>query len=317
MLPRLCCLILLVVTTTLAHAAWPERPVTVVVPFAAGGITDTLARLTAERLQASLGKPFIIENQVGAAGTTATHRVARAAPDGYTLLFATISQISIAPFMNKISYDPIKDFEPIAIVATSPFIVTTGADSPAKTLPEFIDYVKARPGKLTYGSAGPGSLSHLSSALFLKRAGLEMTMVPYRGLAPAFADLMAGNVHMLSATPVELKPFVDGKKLQLLGSSGPKRSVALPDVPTIAETFPGHAVTTWNGIVVPAKTPRPIIDALARAILAAQKSDEFSNRLRQLGVDQTIVTPQEFEKQIATDTEIWRTLIPELGLQAQ
>jgi tripartite-type tricarboxylate transporter receptor subunit TctC len=317
MFTRLCFLAFLIFTMSPAHAAWPERPVTVVVPFAAGGITDTLARLTAERLQATLAKPFVVENQAGAAGITATQRVARATPDGYTLLFTTISQIAIAPFTNKISYDPIKDFKPISIIATSPFVITTNADFPAKTLAQFVEYVKARPGQLTYGNAGPGSLSHLSSALFLKRANLQMTMVPYRGLAPAFADLIAGNVHMLSATPVELKPFLDGKRLQLLASSGPARSNALPDVPTIAETFPGHAITTWNGLVAPAKVPQDVVDTLTRVILEAKRNGEFGARLQQLGVDPVIGTPQEFEKQIGTDTEIWRKIIPELGLQPQ
>ena len=156
-----------------------------------------------------------------------------------------------------------------------------------------------------------------ASALFLKRAGLDMIMVPYRGLAPAFADMVGGTVHMVSATPVELKPFLDGNKLQFLGSSGPSRSKVLPDVPVIAEIFPGHAATTWNGIVAPAKVPPEIIDALAREIVAAQKSPEFSARLQQLGVDQVIVTPAEFERQIAADTENWRKIIAELGLQPQ
>jgi tripartite-type tricarboxylate transporter receptor subunit TctC len=317
MLSRLLAFAFALAATTGARADWPDRPVTLVVPFAAGGITDTLARVTAERLQATFGKPFVIENQVGAAGITATTRVARAEPDGYTLLFTTISQIAIAPFTNRIAYDPIKDFKPVSIIASSPFIITTDANFPAKTLAQFIDYVKARPGQLSYGTAGPGSLSHLASALFLKRAGLDMTMVPYRGLAPAFADMVGGTVQMVSATPVELKPFLDGGKLQFLGSSGATRSKALPNVPAIAETFPGHAATTWNGIVAPARTPPEVVNALAREIIAAQKSAEFSGRLQQLGVDQVIVTPEEFEKQIAADTETWRRIIPELGLTVQ
>lgn len=304
-------------SSSFAQAAWPDRTVTVVVPFAAGGITDTLARITAARLQTRFSQTFVVENQVGAAGIIATERVARADPDGYTLLFSTITQIAIAPFTHKITYDPIEDFAPVSIVATSPFMVTTDAKFPANTLEEFVKYVKERPGKLTYGTAGAGSLSHIASAVFLKRAGLDMVMVPYRGLAPAFNDLLGGSVHMVSPTPVELKPLLEAKKIKVLGSSGPTRSSVIPDVPAIAEMFPGHNVVTWNGVLVPAKTPQDIVDAIAGEILAAQKNPEFKARLANIGVDPAIVTPAEFKTRIAADLEYWRKLIPEMGLQAK
>jgi tripartite-type tricarboxylate transporter receptor subunit TctC len=266
-----CILSLLVaaVTASGARAAWPERPVTIVVPFAAGGITDTLARLTAARLQTALGQAFVVENQSGAAGAIATEHVARAEPDGYTLLFSTLTQIAVVPLTSKVAYDPINDFKPVSIIATSPFVLTTDADFPAKSLTEFISYVKAHPAQFTYGTAGAGSLSHISAAVFLRRAGLDMTMVPYRGLVPAFDDLLSGNVQMVSATPVELQPFMHTGKVRLLASSGAARSPSLPDVPVIAETFPGHEVVTWNGMHAPARTPPAVIDTLSRAILAA------------------------------------------------
>jgi tripartite-type tricarboxylate transporter receptor subunit TctC len=300
-----------------AQAAWPERPVTLVVPFAPGGITDILARLTAERLGAALKTNFVVENQVGGAGVIATERVARADPDGYTLLFSTISQIAIAPFTHKISYDPIRDFKPISIVATSPFVVTVSNSFPASTLSEFIAHVKGKPGQLAYASAGPGSLTHISSALFLKRAGLDMIHVPNRGVAPAFNDLLAGNVQMVSATPVELKPFLDSNKIKLLGSSGPVRSKDMPDVPAIAEIFPSHSVVTWNGVLAPARTSQPIIDALSREIMAAVRSPDVQARLSRLGVDPVGSTPAEFEQVIAADTERWRTIVRDMGLQTQ
>lgn len=304
-------------TTAAARAGWPERTVTLMVPFAPGGITDTLARITAARLQSALGRPFIVENIAGAAGLVATERVAHARPDGYTLLFSTITQIAVAPFTNKIDYDPIKDFKPVSIVATSPFILTTRSDFPAKTLPEFISYVKAHPRRFTYGTAGSGSLSHISAAVFLKRAGLDMTMVPYHGLAPAFTDLLEGNVQMVSATPVELLPYMQSKAVRLLASSGAARSASLPNVPAIAETIPGHQVITWNGILAPAQTPQEVIDTLARAILAAEADKEFTGRLQQIGVDPATVTPEQFQKRIAADTAYWSKAIPELGLQPQ
>ena len=239
----------------------------------------------------------------------------RSDPDGYTLLFSTITQIAIAPFTNKIAYDPIKDFKPVSIVATSPFVLTTDANFPAKTLPEFISYVKAHPAQFTYGTAGAGSLSHISAAVFLKRAGLDMTMVPYRGLAPAFDDLLGGSVQLVSATPVELQPFMQADKVRLLASSGATRSASLPDVPTISETIPGHEVITWNGVLVPAQTPQIVIDTLAREILAAEKDSEFTGRLARMGVDPASVTPEQFQKRIAADMDYWRKVVPEMGLQ--
>jgi tripartite-type tricarboxylate transporter receptor subunit TctC len=306
-----------VFTATGASAAWPERPVTLIVPFAAGGITDTLARITAARLQSVFGRAFIVENQTGAAGSIATEHVARAEPDGYTFLFSTLTQIAIVPLTNKVAYDPLNDFKPVSIVATSPFILTTDTNFPAKTLADFISYVKSRPGQFTYGNAGAGSLSHISAAVFLKRAGLDMTMVPYRGLAPAFDDLLGGNVQLVSATPVELQPFLHTDKVRLLASSGAVRSPGLPDVPTIAETFPGHEVVTWNGLHAPAKTPQAVIDTLAGAILAAEQDKDFTAQLQRIGVDPAVVTPDQFQQRIAAETEYWRKLLPEMGLQSQ
>src|SRR6202790_854837 len=201
---------------TLANAAWPERPVALLVPFAPGGISDVLARLTAERLQAELNRTFIVENEPGAAGIIAAQRVARSQPDGYTLFFSTISQIAIAPFTHRIDFDPIKDFKPISIVATKPFIITVGETFPARTLSEFAAYVRSNPGRLTVGSAGSGSLTHLASEVFLKSAGLSMIHVPYKGIAPAFTDLLAGHIDMLSASPVELRPYFGTDKVKLL-----------------------------------------------------------------------------------------------------
>jgi tripartite-type tricarboxylate transporter receptor subunit TctC len=288
-----------------------------VVPFAAGGITDLLARMTAERLSNVFGKPFIVENVVGAAGTLATERVARAKPDGHTLLFATITQIAVAPFMNKIAYDPIGDFKPVAIVATSPFVIAVSADFPADNIEQFVAHVKKHQGKLTYGAAGAGSLSHLSAAVFLKRAGLDMIMVPYKGLAPAFTDLLGGTVHMVSATPVELKPFIGTSKLKFLASSGRTRSTVMPNVPAVAETYPGHDIETWNGVVAPSGTPSDIIDALAREVTAGENDPKFTERLKTLGVDPVRVAKDEFAAVIAKNMADWRKLVSEMGLQSQ
>ena len=302
---------------TPARAEWPERTVTLVNPFAAGGISDVLCRLTAERLRAKFNQPFIVENVPGAAGTTAASRVAKAEPDGYTLFWGTLSQIAIAPFTNTIGYDPIKDFKPVSIVATSPFVITSGGPVKANTLAEFIAEVKANPGKIAFGSAGQGTLTHLSAALFLKNAGLSMNHVPYRGVGPAFQDLLAGHIAMVSASPVEVKPFQDSAGIKLLAVSSDKRSAALPQVPTVSETLKVPQVITWNGILAPAATPAAIVGALSRELRAAVQDREFLVQLDKLGVDPLVHTPEEFAALIAADTERWRGIIADLGLKPQ
>lgn len=306
---------LAVVASSPARAAWPERTVTLVVPFAAGGITDILARITAERLNARFKQPFIVENVVGAAGTIAANRVARADPDGHILFFATLSQIAIAPYMNRITYDPVKDFKPVSIIATSPFVITVGKGVPVKTLAEFQAYVKGNPGKVTHGSAGVGSLTHLSAVVFARAAGIEMLHVPYRGIAPAFQDLLAGHIAMMSGSPVEVKPFIGKEGIKLLAVTSTGRASALPDVPSVSETLPSaRSVVTWNGVMAPGATPQPVIEALSKEIMTAEQDPEFVAKLKRIGVDPIVHTPGAFEKLIAADLEQWRETITQLGL---
>jgi tripartite-type tricarboxylate transporter receptor subunit TctC len=304
--------------TTAAHAAWPERQVTVVVPFAAGGITDILARITAERLQTAFKQPFIVENQVGAAGVIAAERVVKSTPDGYTLFFTPIFQITMAPFTNTVSFDPLKDFKPIAAVGATPFAITVSGAFPANTLAEFIAHVKAQPGKVPFASAGSGSLTHVSSAVFLKSAGLDMIHVTYRGMGPAFNDLLAGHVSMLSASPVEIKPFLESKRVKPLAVTSAQRSSQLPGVPTIAETVKGAPpVVTYNGLLAPGRTPQAVIDAISKELIAAEKSPEFRERLTRTGVEPVPNTPEEFAKLIADDSDRWRDIVKDLNLKPQ
>jgi tripartite-type tricarboxylate transporter receptor subunit TctC len=203
----------------------------------------------------------------------------------------------------------------VSIVGTSPFVVTVGAAVPATTLPAFIAYVKARAGQIPFGSAGTGSLSHVSSAIFLKSAGLDMVHVPYRGLGSAFTDLIAGHVSMVMATPVELKSYLDSGKIRPLAVTATTRSKQLPDVPTVAETLPSPPSITLNGLVAPGRTPQEIVDTLAREIIAAEKTPAFQERLVRIGVDPIVATPQEFAEIIAADTARWRDIVRELDLK--
>src|SRR5215471_17427796 len=259
-----------------AHAAWPERPVTVVVPFAAGGIADVVARLAAEWLQNALRQPFVVENQGGGGGIIAAERVAKARPDGYTLISTPVFQITMAPFTHDVTFDPVRDFKPIAGVAASPFVVTVGGSFPANTLAEFISYVKSRPGQLTFGSAGFGSLTHVSSAVFLKSAGLDMIHVPYRGVAPAFTDLLAGHIAMLSSSPVELKPYLESGKFKPLAVTDSVRSQQLPNVATIGETLKSSPVVTYNGLWH--RVERPTISSLRSRMHSAHRTGAWNSR---------------------------------------
>jgi tripartite-type tricarboxylate transporter receptor subunit TctC len=299
-----------------AQAAWPERQVTLIVPFAAGGITDILARLTASRLQEELKRPFIVENAVGAAGILAAERVLKAPSDGHTLLFTPIFQITMGALSGKTTFDPLKDFKPIIAVGATPFVITVNSGFPAKSLSEFIAQVKKQPGKLAYASAGSGSLTHVSSLVFLKAAGLDMLHVPYRGVAPAFNDLLAGHVVMLSATPVEIKPHLASGKVRPLAVTDNKRSAQLPDVPPITETVNSQPVITYNGLLASAQVPQDVVDTASRILMQAEKDREFRARLDNLGVEPVQNTPEEFAKIIAADLERGRAIAGDLGLTA-
>lgn len=291
---------------------WPERRVTLIVPFAAGGITDLLARLAAERLEARLKQSFVVENVLGATGTLAAARVAKSTPDGYTLFVGSVAQLTIAPHTQNISYDPIADFQPIAIIATSPFVITVNAATPVSNLTEFVAHAKARPG-LSYGSGGVGSLAHLAAAMFTRTAGLDMGHVPYRGIAPAFQDLVAGHIVLMSPTPVELKPFL-GQGVKPLAVTEAKRSRVLPDIPPITDFMPFHPVVTWNGLLAPAKAPALVIETISKEMMTAGQDPAFLERLDKLGVDPVVHKPEDFARVIKSELESWGAIIKLLGL---
>jgi tripartite-type tricarboxylate transporter receptor subunit TctC len=298
--------------TSAAQAAWPERAVTLIVPYAAGGITDVLARVTAEHLHSKFQQSFVVQNETGAGGIIGAANAAHAKPDGYTLFFAPIALLTLSPLTTKVNFET-GDFAPISIVASSPFVVTVGKDFAANTIAEFIAEVKKKPGGYTYASAGAGSTTHVSSLLFLKSAGLDMIHVPYRGVGPAFTDLIAGHVQMLSASPVELKPFIGSNKVKPLGITSKHRSRYLPDVPTIVETLPSPFVSTYNGLLAPKGTPQDVIDVVSAEIVAVEKTSEFLDKLAKIGVEPAGTTPEEMAKEIAADTERWRSVAADLA----
>jgi tripartite-type tricarboxylate transporter receptor subunit TctC len=310
-----CTLVAATLAAGSAHAAWPERTVTIVTPYAAGGIADVVARLTAERLQSALKQNFVVENVTGAAGTAGPERVTKAASDGYTLMSTPIFQLTTAKFAHDVTFNE-NTFKPISAVASAPFVITVNASFPGKTLADFIAHVKANPGKLSFGSAGAGSTTHVAAVLVLKAAGLDMVHVPYRGVAPAFTDLLAGHIVMVAGSPVELKPYMESGKLRALAVLDTKPSPFLPGVPLVTETLKDcPPAVTYNGLLGPKNIPQEVVDVLSRELTAASKSDEYKRRFTNVGLEPLLTTSDEFSKIFVRDAAIWNGIMPTLGLK--
>ena len=285
---------------------WPVRPIKLIVPFAAGGNTDSIARLVSERLTSSLGQPVVVENKLGAGGGIAAEFVAKATPDGYTLLMAAMPVMAILPVINKTNYDPIRDFQPISNIGSNPFVMGVHKSIPANNVQEFVSFIKKNPGKFNFASGGSGSVSHLTPALFLKRADLDMTHIAYKGGAPAVADLLSGNVQMYFGNLSELQPHVSGGLIKIIGVSSDRRASQLPLVPTIAESgYPGFKTVTWNGLMAPANTPQVVVQKLSDAVKDMMSSEASRQRLLSLGVDPIGNTPKEFADTVKLDITIW------------
>lgn len=300
-----------------AHAQdWPARPVRLIAPYAAGGNSDGIARITAQRLTEALGQTFVVENRLGGNGALAAEAVARAAPDGYTLLWGATPPLTINPALTKLSYDPAKDFAPISVVGTNAFVLVVNKDFPPRTVAEFVSYVRAQPGKLAYAEGSAGSITHLGMALFLHRAGLAMTNVSYRGNAPALTDVMAGHLPTMLSNISDAMPQAAAGFIRLLAVSSEQRAPQLPDVPTIAESgFPGFNVLTWNGLLAPAGTPNAIVAKIAGETARMVKDPQFVARLEQYGADPVGNTPEQFAAMIGSETALWADAVKSLGLK--
>src|SRR6266702_2632280 len=280
---------------------WPQRPVKVIVPFTAGGNSDTQARIASERLAATLGRQFIVENRAGAGGAIAAEFVAKAPADGYTLFFAATPQILIVPLIQKVSYDPLKDFAPISILGTNPFVLGVHVSVPAKTLEEFIGYVKAHPGEINYSS----------------RAGLKMTHVAYKGGAQSVIDLVGGQVQMVFGTASDMIRHSKSGNIRLLAVSGEKRAPQLPDLPAVAELYPGFRTDTWNGFFAPIETPRAVIERVAQEVAKAARDPRIIERLNKIGVDALGNTPAEFTARIRSEAPLWRDAVNAAGIKQE
>ena len=290
--------------------AYPSKPIKLIIPFPAGGATDIVGRVVAQQLGVELGQTVVVDNRAGAAGVIGSESVARAAPDGYTILLSTSSTHTIGPILNpKIPYSPIKDFTPIMYLAASPQVVVVPLSSPAKTMPELIDYIKKNPGKLNFGSAGTGGIPHLSTERFLAMTGTKMTHVPYKGTALAMPDLMAGRLDlMFDSISVSLPHIRDGK-VRALAVTSPKPSSVAPDIPALSQFVPGYESLTWFGVFGPAGLPPAIQDKLNQALNKAIQNPALLAQFAKLGFDAAGGTPAEFAKKMADETVMWRKVI--------
>jgi tripartite-type tricarboxylate transporter receptor subunit TctC len=295
---------------------WPQRPVRIIVPFPPGGVTDAIARITADWLGPRLGQPVIAENKPGASGAIAAEYVARAAPDGYTLFMAATPQLAVVPHVQKIPYDPIRDFSPVSIVGASAFGLGVNDKLPARSLAEFVDYVRARPGQLNFASPGAGTVGHLTMALFLARAGLKMEAVLYKGGGPAMLDVLSGAVPVYFGNLNELLPHLASGRVRVLAVSGDKRTTQLPNVPTVAEQgYPGFRTDTWNGVVAPAGTAPEVVERIAREIAAGCQDSGFVARLDKIGVEAVCSSPAQFAQAIHRDIDLWEEAVRAAGMR--
>jgi tripartite-type tricarboxylate transporter receptor subunit TctC len=300
-----------------AQTDYPTRPVRLIVPFAPGGSTDSQARIVAEYLGRELGQQVVVVNVGGAGGTLGLIQAAKAARDGYTFVTATPS-LTINPYIQKdIGYDPIKDFEPIALLATSPIVLVVPKDSKIKTVQDLIDMAKAKPGELKYGSAGIGSATHLSTALFAAMANVDLVHVPYRGAGPAILDLLAGRMDMQFENAPSVLGQVQSGALRGVAVGSPKRSAMLPELPPIGDTVHGYEASSWFGILAPAKTPRAIIDKVNAAANKALADPAVKKQMDSLGVELIGGTPAQFETYLKARVDELRTVSKAANLKPQ
>jgi tripartite-type tricarboxylate transporter receptor subunit TctC len=302
-----------------AEISYPVRPVRFIVPFAPGGSTDTLARTLAQRLSDALGQQVVVDNRSGGNGNIGTEIVARALPDGHTILLGYIANLGIGPSLYaKLPYDPVRDFAPVTQLAASPNILVAHPSLPVKSVRELVAYTKANPQKINYASAAVASLGHLAGELLNSAAGLHMQHVPYKGSGQAVIDLLAGQVQIMFSGMSSVMPHIKAGKLRPLAVTGAQRSPATPDVPTIAEAgYPGFEASAWYGVLAPAGTPKAIVLRLNAEILRVLKIPEVKERLENVGFELVGGTPDAFAAYIRSEIEKWARVVKASGIKAE
>ena len=296
-----------------AAQAYPSKVIRMIVPLAPGGTGDTLARTVGEEMGRQLGSNIVVDNRPGAGGLIGTQTVATAAPDGYTLINVSPSHVINPALHSGKTYDPVRDFTPVIHIANTYQIIVAHPSLPAKNLKELIELAKKTPGKLSYGSAGTGSATHLNMELFKSMAGVDILHVPYKGSTPARMDTVGGQVQMAMDGLLPVLPLIKDGKLRPLGLTSSKRSPVAPDIPTIGETVPGYATDVWYGILAPAKTPKPIIATLHGAAVKAMNTPATAARLKQLGTDPVGGSSEQLGKLIEREAKLWAKVVQVSG----
>lgn len=301
-----------------AQSDYPSRPVKIVVPFSAGGIVDSIARLVGDKLQAHYGQPFVIENRTGAGGAIGTDFVAKSPADGYTLLLVSPGHAVVPSLQKGVTWNPVRDFKSVGGIGVVPNVFVVHPDVPAKSMPELIELAKKSSAPLTYATAGIGTSNHLSGELLAQEAGIKLTHVPYKGQPDALSDLLSGRVTMMPLTVALAAPHIKTGKLRPLAVTTAKRSSALPDVPTVAESakLPNYEVGTWFGLVAPAKTPEPVLRSLDTQLRAILAMPDVKARLDTLGMELDPKSPAEFDAYVAKEFDKWGRVIKRAGIEA-
>jgi tripartite-type tricarboxylate transporter receptor subunit TctC len=302
-----------------APAAYPERPIRLMLPFPPGGPSDIVGRMIAQKLGESLGQQVVVDNRGGAAGTIACEIAKLAAPDGYTLLQATVGTMSINPGLYKnLPYDPLRDFAPISLMTETPYLLVVNPKVPANTVKELVALAKSQPGKINFASGGVGTGNHFSGELFKMLAGIDIVHIPYKGSGVGQNDVLSGQVQMMFINLLPALPFVNQGRLRGLGVTSAKRSAAAPQIPTIAESgFPNYQSTSWHGIVAPAKTPAPIIQRLHGELVKITQQADVRQRMAGQGTDLIGSTPEEFRKLIQAEAAKWAGVIKAAGIKPE
>jgi tripartite-type tricarboxylate transporter receptor subunit TctC len=301
-----------------ANANYPVRPVRVIVPYSPGGSSDTVARILAQKLAETLGQQFVIDNRPGASGSLGRDIVAKASPDGYTLLIGDSPHTINVHVLKHVPYDPIKDFTPISLLATAPQVMVINPGFPARTLGEFIAAAVAQPGKINYGSGGTGSITHLTGELLKLAARINITHVPYKSIAIAQTDVIGAQVQAAFPTVPGAAPHVRAGRLRALGISSAKRSTALPEVPTFAESgVDGMIVTNWFGVFAPARLPPDVLAKLHRSVLDAMQASDVRAKFANLSLDISTTTPPEFEAHLKSELARWGKVVAAAGIKPE
>ena len=306
----------------MADDTYPNKPIRIIVPFTPGGSPDILARAVGQKITESTGVAVVVENVPGAGGTIGADRVAKAAPDGYTLLMGHVGTLAVAPSVYpQLPYDPVKSFAPVALVAKVPNVLAVNASMPVKNIPELVAYLKANPGKVNYGSGGNGSAAHLAMEYFKMSTQTFIVHVPYRGTAPAVMDTVAGQIQMVFTGAPAIIPMVKSGKLKALGVSSLKRMDSLPDVPTLSESgvkgLNGFEADQWYGLVAPAGTPVAITQKLNQVVNKSLSAQDVSTRLRSEGAIAAPTTPENFEQLIQSEIKRWRAVVIKAGIKSE